>query len=218
MLHVFVETNWVVDYAAPAHRQTPAAHGLMERARKGELKLLLPALCISEARKVIVSKFQPRGEANAIRHFVRWAAMAGKLTHADRDAVMRTVAMFEDRVRVELANLDSTLENLRSEAGLEVFPLNDDQLQLAIDVSFSVDLNPFDQSVLAAVLGRSDAIHAIDPSAEIAFCELDSDLQPWDKQGRSKEIVELYDARGIWVYGDFDMSAPQRPPGWPPKP
>ncbi len=55
MLHVFVETNWVVDYAAPAHRQTPAAHGLMERARKGELKLLLPALCISEARKVIVS-------------------------------------------------------------------------------------------------------------------------------------------------------------------
>jgi predicted nucleic acid-binding protein len=71
MLHVFVETNWLVDYLAPSHRQTPAARSLMDRSRSGELKLYLPAFCIVEARKVIATKFQPRGEADAIRQFVR---------------------------------------------------------------------------------------------------------------------------------------------------
>jgi len=67
MRYVFVETNWVVDYAVPVHRQAPAAHALMERARRGELKLYLPSLCITEARKAIVNRFQPRSEADAIR-------------------------------------------------------------------------------------------------------------------------------------------------------
>jgi predicted nucleic acid-binding protein len=218
MLHVFVETNWVVDYAAPAHRQTPAARGLLERARRGDLRLYLPSLCIVEARKVIVNRFQPRGEADAIRHFVRWATTAGKLSSPDRDIVMRTVNMFENRVREELGNLDTSLAALRSDVGLEIFPLNDDQLKLAIEISFLADLNPFDQSVLAAVLGRSDAIRAIDPTAEFAFCELDGDLQPWDKQGRARpDLLDLYDPRRIWVYGDFDMAAPVRPPNWQPR-
>jgi predicted nucleic acid-binding protein len=218
MLHVFVETNWVVDYAAPAHRQTPAARGLLERARRGDLRLHLPSLCLVEARKVIVRRFQPRGEADAIRHFVRWATTVSRLTIPDRDIVMRTLAMFESRVQGELGNLDQTLAALRSEAGLEIFPLNDDQLRLAIEIGFATDLDPFDQSVLAAVLGRSDEIRAIDATAELAFCELDGDLQPWDKHGRSrKDLLDLYDPRGIWVYGDFDMAAPVRPPNWPPR-
>lgn len=218
MLHVFVETNWVVDYAAPAHRQTPAARGLLDRARQGELKLYLPALCLVEARKVIVNRFQPRGEADAIRHFVRWATITGMITTDDRDTVMRTVQLFERRVQGELSNLDASLTDLRAQSGIEIFALNDEQLKLAIDISFLVDLNPFDQSVLAAVVGRADAIRAADPTAEFAFCELDSDLQPWDKQGRPRpDLLDLYDPRGIWVYGDFDMAAPARPPSWPAK-
>jgi predicted nucleic acid-binding protein len=216
MLHVFVETNWVVDYAAPAHRQTPAARSLLDRAQQGELRLYLPALCLVEARKIIVNRFQPRGEADAIRHFVRWATVAGKITKDDRDTVMRTVQLFENRVRGELANLDTTLTDLRAQSGLEIFPLNDEQLKLALEISFIVDLNPFDQSVLAAVLGRADSIRAVDPKAEFAFCELDSDLQPWDKQGRRRPaLMDLYDPRAIWVYGDFDMAAPVRPANWP---
>jgi len=126
--------------------------------------------------------------------------------------------MFENKVRGELSNLDATLEALRAEPALKIFSLNDRQLELAIDVGFRADLNPFDQSVLAAVLGRADDIQAADANAELAFCELDGDLQPWDKQGRRRrELADLYDPRGIWVYGDFDLEAPQRPPDWPPK-
>jgi hypothetical protein len=36
MLHVFVETNWAVAYAAPAHMQVPAAAQLIEKARSGK--------------------------------------------------------------------------------------------------------------------------------------------------------------------------------------
>jgi predicted nucleic acid-binding protein len=215
MLHVFVETNWVVDYAAPSHRQTPAAQGLLERARRGELRLHLPAFCIVEARKVILNRFQPK-EADAIRQFVRWAMSAGKLTDVERDAVLKTLAMFESRVQGELAGLDSTLAGLRTESGLDIFAMNDEHLKLAVDIGFELNLKAFDQSVLAAVLGRADAIRATDPTSELAFCELDSDLQPWDRKGHKRmDLSGLYDPRGIWVYGDFDMAAPVPPAGWP---
>jgi predicted nucleic acid-binding protein len=203
MLHVFVETNWVVDFAAPSHRQTPTARSLLNRARRGDLKLYLPSLCLVEARKVIVTRFQPRGEANAIRHFVRWAIAAGKLSKPERDAVMKTLDMFESKVGAELGDLDSSLAALRSEPGLEVFALNDDQLKLAIDVGFVTDLNPFDQSVLAAVLGRADEIRLADPTAELAFCELDSDLQPLQEQ--STPFVWL---RRGWVNVEGFVAAP----------
>jgi predicted nucleic acid-binding protein len=217
MVHVFVETNWVVDYAAPSHRQTPAARALLARARRGELGLHLPAFCVVQAREVIRKRFQPRGEADAIRQFVRWATSADKLTIPERDAAMRTVNMFESHVRSELDRLDSRLAGLRDEPGLEIFAMDDGQLKLAIDISFVTRLDAFDQSVLAAVLGRSDAIRALDATSEFAFCELDSDLQPWDRQGRARmDLRELYDQRAIWVYGDFDMSAPVRPTNWHP--
>jgi len=45
MRHVFVETNWVVECAAPAHHKTPAALELLKRAASGELKLYLPVIC-----------------------------------------------------------------------------------------------------------------------------------------------------------------------------
>jgi hypothetical protein len=49
MRHVFVETNWVFDYAAPGHHKFLGAVTLLERARNGELQLHLPALCLTEA-------------------------------------------------------------------------------------------------------------------------------------------------------------------------
>ena len=47
MRHVFVETNWVVEYAAPAHRKTPAALELLDRNAKEEIKLYLPVICVT---------------------------------------------------------------------------------------------------------------------------------------------------------------------------
>jgi hypothetical protein len=51
MRHVFVETNWVFDYAAPGHHKVPEAVTLLERARTRQLQLHLPALCLTEARR-----------------------------------------------------------------------------------------------------------------------------------------------------------------------
>lgn len=50
----------------------------------------------------------------------------------------------------------------------------------------------------------------------VGFCELDSDLQPWDKSGARKRILyDLYDDARILVYADFlleDVS--ELPDGW----
>ena len=51
--HVFVETNWVVARVAPTLFYNSAAGELLERARRGELHLHVPALSLSEAHKVV---------------------------------------------------------------------------------------------------------------------------------------------------------------------
>jgi hypothetical protein len=55
MRHVFVETNWVFDYAAPGHHKSLDAVALLDRARANDLQLHLPALCLTEARHVIMN-------------------------------------------------------------------------------------------------------------------------------------------------------------------
>jgi hypothetical protein len=78
----------------------------------------------------------------------------------------------------------------------------------------NLDLKPFDRAIFAAVLVRGEALRAAG-AGDVSFCELDSDFQAWDKNGRSKEpLTGLYDSAGIWVYGDFDMANPPRPAGF----
>jgi hypothetical protein len=50
---------------------------------------------------------------------------------------------------------------------------------------------------------------------DVAFCELDGDLQPWDKNGNPKPVLtRLYDDARVWVYGDFTLTTPERPANW----
>lgn len=69
MIHVFVETNWVVDWAAPAHLRHEAARELTDRASKGELRLHLPAFCISEAKRRI-RNLHPKLAKEAVGQFL----------------------------------------------------------------------------------------------------------------------------------------------------
>ena len=76
-------------------------------------------------------------------------------------------------------------------------------------------LKPFDQAILAAVLVRAEELRRAG-EAGLCFCETDSDLQPWDKHGDVKRpLTDLYDTAAVWVYGDFDLRAPERPENWP---
>jgi len=78
-----------------------------------------------------------------------------------------------------------------------------------------LSLKPFDQAILAAVLVRAEELRTAN-NLDLCFCETDADLQPWDKRGEAKRpLTNLYDAAQVRVYGDFDLSSPERPDHWP---
>lgn len=89
-------------------------------------------------------------------------------------------------------------------------------LERAVELTgLNLSLKPFDQAILAAVLGRAREL-AEGGEDDFCFCELDADLQPWDKSDNAKQpLTGLYDAESVWVYGDFNMDEPEMPEGWP---
>jgi len=210
---VLLETNWVVGQAAPAHHCVRAASELLERAARGELRLHVPAVCISEARKVLdQSRFRPRAEANALRAFMRWATEQDTLSDADADAARRVVDAMERKLEADRAQLPANLSALRSAPGIEVFGLTDAMLERSIQIAGEdVALKPFDQAILSAVLIRGAEL-ASDELSEVCFVTLDADLQPWDKRGNARvPLKEWFDEAGIWVYQDFALTYPIRP-------
>jgi len=210
---VLLETNWVVGQAAPAHHCVRAASDLLARAASGELRLHVPAVCISEARKVLdQSRFRPRAEANALRAFMRWAAGQGTLSAGDAAAARRVVDAMEGKLEADRAELPANLCALRSAPGVEVFGLTDAMLERSIEIAGDdVALKPFDQAILSAVLIRGAEL-ARDERSEVCFVTLDADLQPWDKRGNARvPLKRWYDEAGIWVYQDFVLTYPIRP-------
>ncbi len=216
MRHVFVETNWVVDWASPAHHQAPAAADLLERAERGELRLHLPSICLHEARNPIRKNCQPRNEADTIRKFLLWATDKQLISSEEDHCVRVVLGMFQNTIAQQLDGLLDSLDSLRRRGGVEVFPLDDDIFVRTAELSgFELELNPFDQAILAAVLVGAERLLA-QGEDDISFCELDHHLQPWDKHGKPKRLLrELYDRRRIWVYGDFLLSEPEPYDGWP---
>jgi hypothetical protein len=213
MRHVFVETNWVVDYCAPAHQRTLAAINLLEAARLGTISVHLPAPCLTEARSAIRTKFQPK-EANRLREFLKWAKANGHLEAKVAEDTRRVLDQFERLVNQDLDNLEAKLDALKTEKGFEVFPLGIEMLERSISLTTEIELRPFDNSILAAILVRADQFLA-DGERDLAFCELDGDLQPWDKNGRAKPVLQsLYDGAHVWVYGDFTMTTPEPREDW----
>src|ERR1035437_2015696 len=215
MRHVFIETNWVVAYAAPAHHRNPAALELFDRAANGEITLHLPVICIAEARRPI-ERFQSRNQADRVRQFLLWARNTGDVDAAEDDATRRVLDRMEGREKADLARLDETFDNLKAAGGIEIFKLSQEMLDLCANLSsLKLDLQRFDQAILAAILVRRERLLA-DGVDETAFCELDSDLQPWDKDSNPKQrLAGLYDKARIWVYGDFLLQAPPKPGDWP---
>lgn len=208
---VLVETNWVVAYAAPAHLQMPAVQ-LSQAANSGQLRLYLPAVSLVEARNPVRTKFQPRSTADSLRKYLAWATSAGRLQVPDADIVRRVLDQYESAVSAELEELDDRLRSLTRQPGIEVFALTDKMLTRAIELSsLNLELKPFDQAILAAVLVKAEDLWD-EGARDIAFCELDGDLQPWDKNGRTKQpLNSLYDSAHVWVYGDFAMKSPSLP-------
>jgi len=216
MRHVFVETNWLVAYAAPAHHRMPDAGELLSRASAGEIRLYLPSICISEARRPLNKEYQPRSTADRVRDFLRWAKREQLINSSEEENSRRVLDKMESRIKADLSALDDVFASLKGKAGLEVFDLDQDMLVRCTELSYlDLGLCPFDQAILAAVLVRAEQITKAGAN-DIAFCELDSDLQPWGKAGPQKEaLTALYDNASVWVYGDFLLANPEMPADWP---
>ena len=212
MRHVFVETNWLVTLAAPARNPPPAALELRDSARDGRMRIYLPACCISEARKTIRQKYQPR-EASRLRSFVEWAVENKHLDYETAEAARTMLSSFEGHVRSGLAKINDRLLDTTKAAGVEVFPLDDAALRVSVELHFKeVELSEFDRAVLATVLTKGRSLHD-SGETDVSFCGLDSDLWPWGKSGRGAELKKLYDDAGVRVYSDFTLTSPERPEG-----
>jgi predicted nucleic acid-binding protein len=213
--HVFVETNWLFDYAAPAHHHVPAAADLLERARQGEFTLHIPNCCLAEVRKVIAAKCQPRNEAKAIRQFLTQAESFNQITEQESRAARILLDQFERTVRRDLDGLNDTLVRLGGLDCVQIFAFDDAMLARSTELAMAgLNLDPFDQAILAGVLVKAERLWQ-SGERELSFCERDSDLQPWDKEGRTKPLLRnAYDEAHLWVYGDFTLTRPQRRQGF----
>jgi len=188
----------------------------MKKAAEGMITLHIPGVCLGEARSVIRRKFQPRSHLEILRSYLPWARDKGSITAETRDIIRAVLEAYENEVMRELDALEETLTNLRQEPNVEVFPLSETMLERALTLSTEgLELQPFDTSILAAILIRANELKQVNKEAELFFCEKDRDLLPWNREGNKRPaLAELYDNAHVWVYGDFTMTSPVRPPEW----
>jgi predicted nucleic acid-binding protein len=212
--HVFVETNWLVGYAAPAHQKTYAAVRLLQKANRGETQLYIPSICLAECRRPIREKFQVRSEADRVRRFLLWAKEMKIVDAIVDETVRKTLDQMEGLVKRDLGQLDELLAGLDKERGVEIFNMNEEMVLRSVQLSY-LALQPFDQAILASILVKAETLKK-NGIERFAFCEVDSDLQPWDKLGAPKEpLLSIYNQAAIWVYQDFLLQEPQMPAKWP---
>lgn len=220
MRHVFVETNWVVDWAAPAHHQDTKAAQLLADAAAGRHRMYLPSICLTEARPPLAERFTPR--LAPVRGFLKWVTRQSQvgLTISEVETTRKALEVYENAIADAQDSLGARLAGLHSAPGLEVFPLDEEMLSRAVALtSESLQLKPFDQAILAGILVRAERL-ASAGERDFALCELDADLQPWSKDSRKETsrkepLASLYDRAGIWVYGDFELRFPAPYDGWP---
>jgi hypothetical protein len=130
------------------------------------------------------------------------------------ETTRRVLDQFEGLVKRDLDNLGARLVGMKAERGVRVFPLSADMLEQSISLFEKLDLKPLDNSILAAILVCAHELGK-EGERDLAFCELDGDLQPWDKKGNTKPVLaRLYDDARVWVYGDFTMTTPEPPANW----
>jgi hypothetical protein len=208
--HVLVETNWVVDVVAPSLSRNPDAAALHEGARRGDVVLHVPAICLLEARKVVRER-RVRADLEAIRSFVRDRKASADIDEPTANAAFDVLSRFQQHVVNERTQAPQRISDLAADRAINLFALDETMLARSTDLALetAVDLKPFDLSILAAVLTRGALLHG--QGNEVSFCTLDGDLQPWDRNGRRVGLADLFDAAGVRVFGDFVMQAPPRP-------
>ena len=130
----------------------------------------------------------------------------GNLQKEDIDTTRKVLDNFEQQVNKDLDDLDSTLQRISQLKGVEVFPLNETMLKRASELAVkNLDLKPWDLAILAAILVRCEELWNAREN-DLNFCEQDSDLLPWDRDGNPRQgLKELYSVAHLRVFADFTM-------------
>ncbi len=211
MHHVFVETNWLHDYAAPAYHKVPEAVTLLERAQRGELILHIPNVSFAEARQSIQMKCQPV-DGPGIHRYIRWAHSNGELNEEQAREAHELAERYIQSINRELSAVPSILKEVAGLPCVRVFAFDDEMLGLANQLALTkVAQKPFDHAILAGILVCSSRLWN-QGERGISFAEIDSDLKPWGPKGAPKnDLRKLYDDAHVWVYGDFTLQFPPRP-------
>jgi hypothetical protein len=108
--HLFVETNWLHDYAAPAHHQVPTAVTLLERAQQGDFVIHIPNVSFAEARQSIEMKCQPV-DGPGIHRYITWAYRNGELNDAQAEDAHRLAESYVQDIRTELSAVPSIFKH-----------------------------------------------------------------------------------------------------------
>jgi hypothetical protein len=212
--HLFVETNWLHAYAAPAHHKLPAAVALLGQAQRGDFILHIPNPSFAEARQSIHTKCQP-ADGPGIHRYIRWAHKNGELNDVQADEAHRLAEKYIQDMRMELSAVPAILKDVAELPCVDVFALDDQMLDLANELALTnVAQKPFDHAILAGILVSSSRLWNRG-ERRISFAELDRDLQPWGAKGAPKDdLRKLYDGAHVWVYVDFTLQFPPRRTGF----
>jgi hypothetical protein len=204
VIHVFVESNWIVDVCVPTFRRSPEAVALLDHAARGDVQIHIPHICFREAKAVILRKHQPK-EHSPLQQFRKWAKDQQLIDESASATVNSFLQIFSNTVTTELTRLDQRLTEIENARGVDVFALDEQMLERSIELRTEVPdppLKPFDEAILAAVLVRATSLA---PDARRAFCTLDLDLSPIVRGSVRKHLKAIYDAAQIDVRTTFDL-------------
>lgn len=191
--HIFIETNWLVDYAAPEGDRSPAALQLLERAASGECRLYLPVICLAEAKVVLPRRFPLTSIADRFRRLL----FASGIGAPDREVTLRVLDQLESIVDIGLKESPSRLAGLQSSKGLEILPMTEASLQLQIDLALTTGLKAYDLAILSIVLAKAAGLREESGTAA-GFCTT-------DKNFREESVTRVCARYGVEVLSSFEL-------------
>ena len=196
MRYVFVETNFVVEVLRPF--PASAATALLNRHVCGDVQLLLPWCCASEASRTLVRVISE--DLGFRDKMMRFAALQYQRRPGtfDKSAIdfLHTEA---DSARVEaIRTMDARVADLVSK--VDVIPPSEAVIRTTLGMFAVKALKPFDEMVAGAVIHRAQELFD-SGERDLHFCSLDQDLA-----ARHPQLAAAYGACGLKVTESFILA------------
>ena len=145
VLHVFIETNWVVAYGAPAHQKVPAAIDLLKKANDGVIQLHLPSVCITECRRPLVKNSKSGPKLTACADFFSRAKQQNIINPKTDEVVRQTLDRMESLIKERPRQTGGPL--IGSAKGDRIGNLWDGSMLGRSAELSNLGLQPFDQAL-----------------------------------------------------------------------